>query len=67
MRLFRRPTTEPPEENSHSTDLEGPPRKTDHAAILVPKREEFLRDLTKLAKDREPESSEQEWADGLHR
>jgi len=60
MPLFRRPTTEPTEESHHSTELEGPPRKTDNDAILVPKREEFLRDLTKLGKNPERESSESE-------
>jgi hypothetical protein len=56
MRIFRRPTREPTEESPHSTDLDSPPQETDDEAILVPKREEFLRDLTKLGKSHETAS-----------
>jgi len=48
----------PTEESPDSTDRGGPPKKTDNAAILVPNRDEFLRDLTKLGKNREAESAE---------
>ena len=58
MRIFRRPTMKPTEESRDSTDRGGPPKKTDNAAILVPNRDEFLRDLTKLGKNREAESAE---------
>jgi hypothetical protein len=50
----------PTEENPRSTDLEDPPWKAEDPAVLVPKREEFLRDLMKLGNTREPESPESE-------
>jgi hypothetical protein len=60
MRIFRRPTVKPTEENPRSTDLKDPPKKTENPAVLVPRREEFLRDLAKLGNKREPESPEPE-------
>jgi hypothetical protein len=60
MRISRRLATKPIEENPRSTDLEDPPTKTENSAVLVPRREEFLRDLTKLGNKREPESPEPE-------
>jgi hypothetical protein len=50
----------PSEENPRSTDLEDPPKKTENLAVLVPNREEFLPDLTKLGEKRERESYEPE-------
>jgi hypothetical protein len=60
MPIFRRLRTEPTEKNPRSTDLDDPLKRSDNPGILVPKREEFLRDLAKLGKKPEPESPEPE-------
>jgi hypothetical protein len=60
MRIFRRLATKPIEESPRSTDREERPKKTENPAVLVPQRDAFLRDLTKLGNKREPESTEPE-------